>query len=45
MDYEAQLRFKHQNVAAALQRLAKIDISALWNRFWVQHQIDITGIN
>ncbi len=27
MDYEAQLRFKHKNVEAALQRLAKIDTS------------------
>lgn len=29
MDYEAQLRFKHKNVEAALQRLAKIDTSAM----------------
>ncbi|MES2417034.1 MAG: 23S rRNA (uracil(1939)-C(5))-methyltransferase RlmD [Bacteroidota bacterium] len=29
MDYEAQLRFKHQNVEAALQRLAKIDTSSM----------------
>ncbi len=27
MDYDAQLRFKHKNVEAALQRLAKIDTS------------------
>lgn len=29
MDYEAQLRFKHKNVEAALQRLAKIDTGAM----------------
>ena len=29
MDYEAQLRFKHKNVEAALQRLAKIDTQAM----------------
>lgn len=29
MDYEAQLRFKHKNVEAALQRLAKVDTSAM----------------
>lgn len=29
MDYEAQLRFKHQNVEAALQRLAKVDTSTM----------------
>ncbi len=29
MDYDAQLRFKHKNVEAALQRLAKIDTSAM----------------
>lgn len=29
MDYAAQLRFKQQNVEAALQRLAKIDTSAM----------------
>ena len=29
MDYDAQLKFKHKNVEAALQRLAKIDTSAM----------------
>jgi len=29
MDYESQLRFKHKNVEAALQRLAKIDTSSM----------------
>ncbi len=29
MDYDAQLRFKHKNVEAALQRLAKIDTSSM----------------
>jgi len=29
MDYEAQLRFKHKNVEAALQRLAKVDTSSM----------------
>jgi 23S rRNA (uracil1939-C5)-methyltransferase len=29
MDYDAQLRFKHKNVEAALQRLAKIDTSMM----------------
>lgn len=29
MDYDAQLRFKHKNVEAALQRLAKIDTSKM----------------
>lgn len=29
MDYDAQLRFKHKNVEAALQRLAKIDTTAM----------------
>jgi len=29
MDYAAQLRFKHKNVEAALQRLAKVDTSTM----------------
>lgn len=29
MDYDAQLKFKHKNVEAALQRLAKIDTTAM----------------